>query len=58
MTILSVIALLIALVLAVYCYKLERIIIEQDEIIIELEVRNAKVNESLDYIIKSLKENN
>ena len=58
MAILSVIALLIALVLAVYCYKLEGIIIEQDEIIVELEEAKAQVSESLDYIIKSLKENN
>lgn len=58
MTILSAIALLIALVLAVHCYKLEGIIIEQDEIIIELEEAKAQVSESLDYIIKSLKENN
>lgn len=58
MTILFGITLLIVLVLVVHCYKLEGIIIEQDEIIVELEEAKAQVSESLDYIIKSLKENN
>lgn len=58
MTILFGITLLIVLVLVVHCYKLEDIIIEQDEIIVELEEAKAQAIESLDYIIKSLKENN